>query len=227
VTDSAVERYLKLGPQLGRHVDGIVDAYYGPPELAAPVEAEPPVNPQALVSAAEALLVEFEDGWPRDQVGRPAAAPLWHRCSTSFGTSSLSGPHTGPPATGSSASLKSRGAGAPRGHLACALRPAFTFWRPGQGGSPAKRAAFGITVEFDLPETGLPRHPLKLGGRVDPEPILNGRGLSALRPVHKRSVEDSFDQVERVPVESYGSVRELLPILLAEDRHEAIAAVRT
>jgi len=27
-----VERYLLLGLRLGRHVDGLVDAYYGPPE---------------------------------------------------------------------------------------------------------------------------------------------------------------------------------------------------
>jgi hypothetical protein len=68
VTLSAAERYLRLGLQVGRHVDGIVDAYFGPPELAAAVEAEPPVEPQALVSAADALLAELEDGWLRDQV---------------------------------------------------------------------------------------------------------------------------------------------------------------
>jgi hypothetical protein len=68
VTQSAAERYLRLGLQLGRHVEGIVDAYFGPPELAAAVEAEPPVDPQALVSAAEALLDELDDGWLRDQV---------------------------------------------------------------------------------------------------------------------------------------------------------------
>jgi hypothetical protein len=68
VTESAAERYLQLGLQLGRHVEGIVDAYYGPVELAAAVEAEPPVDPQVLVSAAEALLVELDDGWLRDQV---------------------------------------------------------------------------------------------------------------------------------------------------------------
>jgi hypothetical protein len=48
--------------------EGIVDAYFGPPELAAAVEAEPPVDLRALVSAAEALLDELEDGWLRDQV---------------------------------------------------------------------------------------------------------------------------------------------------------------
>jgi hypothetical protein len=68
VTHSAAERYLRLGLQLGRHVEGIVDAYYGPPELAAAVDAAPPVDPPALVSAAEALLDELEDGWLRDQV---------------------------------------------------------------------------------------------------------------------------------------------------------------
>jgi hypothetical protein len=68
VSDPVVERYLRLGLQVGRHVDGIVDAYYGPPELAAAVDAESPVDPRTLVSAAEALLDELEDGWLRDQV---------------------------------------------------------------------------------------------------------------------------------------------------------------
>jgi hypothetical protein len=67
VTQSLAERYLRLGLQLGRHVEGIVDAYYGPPELAAAVDAEPPVDPRSLVAAAEALLDELEDGWLRDQ----------------------------------------------------------------------------------------------------------------------------------------------------------------
>jgi hypothetical protein len=68
VNKAVVNRYLRLGLQVGRHVDGIVDAYFGPPELAATVEAEPPVDPRALVSTAEGLLDELEDGWLRDQV---------------------------------------------------------------------------------------------------------------------------------------------------------------
>jgi hypothetical protein len=68
MSESASERYLRLGLQVGRHVDGIVDAYYGPTELAAAVDAEPPVDPAELVSAAEALLEELGDGWLRDQV---------------------------------------------------------------------------------------------------------------------------------------------------------------
>jgi hypothetical protein len=68
VTQLRVERYLRLGLQLGRHVEGIVDAYYGPPELAAAVDAEPPVDPRTLVAEAETLLDELEDGWLHDQV---------------------------------------------------------------------------------------------------------------------------------------------------------------
>ena len=68
MTGSVAERYLVLGLQVGRHVDGIVDAYFGPPELAAAVEAAPPVEPRVLVAEAEALLDELEDGWLRDQV---------------------------------------------------------------------------------------------------------------------------------------------------------------
>jgi hypothetical protein len=64
----SVERYLRLGLQLGRHVEGIVDAYYGPPELAAAVDAEPPVDPRTLVAEAQTLLDDLEDGWLRDQV---------------------------------------------------------------------------------------------------------------------------------------------------------------
>jgi hypothetical protein len=67
-TGDAAKRYLRLGLQLGRHVEGIVDAYYGPPELAAAVHAEPPVDPRELVSAAEGLLDELEDCWLRDQM---------------------------------------------------------------------------------------------------------------------------------------------------------------
>ena len=62
------ERYLRLGLQVGRHEEGIVDAYIGPPELAADVDAAAPVEPRLLVAEAEELLDELEDGWLRDQV---------------------------------------------------------------------------------------------------------------------------------------------------------------
>lgn len=66
--ESAVERYLRLGLEVGRHEDGIVDAYFGPPELGAAVAAAPPVEPRTLVATAEALVDELDDGWLRDQV---------------------------------------------------------------------------------------------------------------------------------------------------------------
>jgi hypothetical protein len=65
---SAAERYLELGLRLGRHVDGLVDAYYGPPELQAQVDAEEPVAPGDLAADADVLLAELEDGWLADQV---------------------------------------------------------------------------------------------------------------------------------------------------------------
>jgi hypothetical protein len=68
VSQSVAERYLELGLRLGRHDDGVVDAYFGPPELAAAVEAEPLVETRALVDAAAGLLDDLDDGWLRDQV---------------------------------------------------------------------------------------------------------------------------------------------------------------
>jgi hypothetical protein len=68
VVSEVGSRYLRLGLRLGRHVDGMVDAYFGPPELAASVDAEPLHDPQQLVASADALLGELPDGWLRDQV---------------------------------------------------------------------------------------------------------------------------------------------------------------
>jgi len=66
--DSHAERYLRLGLQLGRHGDDVVDAYFGPPELKAAVAAADPVDPARLAASAEELLGELGDGWLRDQV---------------------------------------------------------------------------------------------------------------------------------------------------------------
>ncbi len=68
MTGTVTERYLRLALRLGRHDDGIVDAYFGPPELAAEAEAGPPVELPVLIGEAEALLDELADGWIRDQV---------------------------------------------------------------------------------------------------------------------------------------------------------------
>ena len=66
--DAHAERYVRLGLQLGRHADDIVDTYFGPPELAAAVDAAAPVEPARLSASARALLAELDDGWLRDQV---------------------------------------------------------------------------------------------------------------------------------------------------------------
>jgi hypothetical protein len=68
VIDAPAERYIVLGLQLGRHVDGIVDAYFGPPELAEVVDVAPLVEPSELVDRADTLLADLPDGWLRDQV---------------------------------------------------------------------------------------------------------------------------------------------------------------
>jgi hypothetical protein len=53
-----VERYLTLGLTLGRHIDGMVDAYFGPPGLA---ERVPDVAPARLVEDARRLLADLDD----------------------------------------------------------------------------------------------------------------------------------------------------------------------
>ena len=51
----AVADYIELGLRLGRHVDGLVDAYYGPSEHAERVDAEPLREPERLVDDAVGL----------------------------------------------------------------------------------------------------------------------------------------------------------------------------
>ena len=58
--DALVEDYLRLGLALGRHIDGMVDAYYGPPELAERAQAEPLAPPTSLVDRGRRLLAALE-----------------------------------------------------------------------------------------------------------------------------------------------------------------------
>ena len=73
--EGIVRRYLVLGLRLGRHIDGIVDAYYGPPELTRLVEAEPLFAPEELAREAARLRVEAE-GLDDRQRSRFLAAQL-------------------------------------------------------------------------------------------------------------------------------------------------------
>ncbi len=70
---SVAERYLVLGLRLGKHVDGLVDAYYGPAELQEQVDAEDPIGVAQLAADADELFAELDDGWLADQV---------HGCAT-------------------------------------------------------------------------------------------------------------------------------------------------
>jgi hypothetical protein len=65
---SAAEDYLLLGLRLGKHVAGLVDAYYGPQDLKDAVDDEPPVHAAELAEDAARLRDQLEDGWLRDQV---------------------------------------------------------------------------------------------------------------------------------------------------------------
>src|SRR5262249_62215203 len=67
VADPLVEDYLLLGLRLGRHVDGLVDAYYGPPELKDRVDSETLTEAAVLVEQGDVLLEALGDGWLRDQ----------------------------------------------------------------------------------------------------------------------------------------------------------------
>ena len=62
------EDYLLLGLRLGKHVHGLVDAYYGPEDLKDAVDEEPPVHASELADDASNLRDSLEDGWLRDQV---------------------------------------------------------------------------------------------------------------------------------------------------------------
>src|SRR5689334_20852435 len=62
------ERYLLLGLRLGRHIDGLVDAYIGPPELREQVDGEELVAPGELAAEAAALREHAGREWLRAQL---------------------------------------------------------------------------------------------------------------------------------------------------------------
>jgi hypothetical protein len=57
---SVPETYVELALRLGRHVDGLVDAYYGDPAVKERIDAEPLREPAVLVAEAVRLLDELE-----------------------------------------------------------------------------------------------------------------------------------------------------------------------
>jgi hypothetical protein len=67
-SDSLVDRYLALGLRLGRHIDGFVDAYFGPPALSEQIGAEPVAPADRLRVDAAELLVDLDAGVDSAQV---------------------------------------------------------------------------------------------------------------------------------------------------------------
>ena len=61
-----VGRYLLLGLATGRHIDGLVDAYYGPPDLAERAALGPPLDPRRLVEEGRAIIAALDAGVPLD-----------------------------------------------------------------------------------------------------------------------------------------------------------------
>ncbi|MDQ1361929.1 MAG: hypothetical protein QOJ44_2306 [Acidimicrobiaceae bacterium] len=69
-----VDRYLTLGLRLGRHIDGLVDAYYGPRQHADRVQAEPVLPPDRLMADARAVLADIDAGGALDAGEGPGSA---------------------------------------------------------------------------------------------------------------------------------------------------------
>ena len=59
--------YLTLTLEINKHIDGYIDAYYGPDELKAAVEAAPKREPAALLDDVAALQVSIPDDDPARQ----------------------------------------------------------------------------------------------------------------------------------------------------------------
>ena len=62
VADDPVLRYVEAGLRVGRHLDGLVDAYFGPEDLARRVDDEPRRELPALVADLRALVADIDAG---------------------------------------------------------------------------------------------------------------------------------------------------------------------
>ena len=76
MTDGLAPAYIELGLRVGRHVDGLVDSYYGPADLRERVDSEELREPQALLADTNELLEELESAGFEDQRARWLRAQL-------------------------------------------------------------------------------------------------------------------------------------------------------
>ena len=58
--ESLILDYIRLGLDIGRHIDGFVDAYYGPGELSERAAAGEPVPPRELVDRGRRLRADID-----------------------------------------------------------------------------------------------------------------------------------------------------------------------
>ena len=63
-----IDRYLELGLRLGRHVEGFVDAYYGPQQISERVAAEVVCAPELLAADAARLIADLDAGVDDDVI---------------------------------------------------------------------------------------------------------------------------------------------------------------
>ena len=63
-----IDRYLELGLRLGRHIEGFVDAYYGPQQISERVAVEAVSAPDLLVTDAARLIADLDAGVDEDLV---------------------------------------------------------------------------------------------------------------------------------------------------------------
>lgn len=64
----AAEQYLELAFRVGKHLDNLVDSYYGPPEISERVEAEEPREPSALAEDAAQIRESTDSPWLEAQL---------------------------------------------------------------------------------------------------------------------------------------------------------------
>lgn len=81
---SLVEDYISLGLELNKHIDGLVDAYYGPRWLAEQSGNSAKVEPKRLVETARELISAMDSGQALDMTDRAhdTARAAWLRAQT-------------------------------------------------------------------------------------------------------------------------------------------------
>jgi hypothetical protein len=67
VIDPFGRDYLRLVLEINKHIDGYIDAYYGPDEIKVEVEADPKKSPSALLANLHALQTQIPSGDPSRQ----------------------------------------------------------------------------------------------------------------------------------------------------------------